>query len=85
MKTRALRILAVIVLGGLTALGAGNIPVNGFNALDSLLFGGSMVALLVATLLLAIYALKGTVTDDDFNTTMSTTVQQIQQKNDEES
>ena len=44
-----------------------------------------MVALLVATLLLAIYALKGTVTDDDFNTTMSTTVQQIQQKNDEES
>lgn len=83
MKKRALRIIAVIVLGGLTALGAGNIPVNGFDALDSLLFGGSMVALLVATLLLAIYALKGEISDVDFNQTMSTTVQQLQ-NNDEE-
>lgn len=83
MKKRALRIIAVIVLGGLTALGAGNIPVNGFDALDSLLFGGSMVALLVATLLLAIYALKGEISDLDFDNTMSTTVQQLQ-NNDEE-
>lgn len=83
MKTRVFRILAVIVLGGLTALGAGNIPVNGFDALDSLLFGGSMVALLVATLLLAIYALKGEVSDVDFNATMSTTVQQLQNKDEE--
>lgn len=83
MKQRTLRILAVVVLGGLAALGAGNIPFIQQDAIASFLFGASMVGLFVATGLLAIFALKGEVTNMDFDSTMTSTVQQIQNKQDE--
>lgn len=84
MKKRIFRIIAVVVLGGLAALGAGNIPVVGQDAVDSFQFGAIMVGLIVASALLAIYALKGEVSNLDFDNTMVTAVQQIQNKQGEE-
>lgn len=65
---------------GLSALGAGNIPINGINALDSFMFGASMIMLFVAIALFTIYAVKGELPDADFDSTINSAVQQIQAK-----
>lgn len=77
---RALRLLSLLMAAGLSALGAGNIPINGINALDSFLFGASMILLFVAIILFTIYALKGELPDRDFDATIESAVQQIQSK-----
>lgn len=83
MKNNTFRIIALVVLGGLSALGAGNVPFNEMDALDSFLFGASMIFLFTAIALLAIYVVKGNLPQADFDETMKTAVQQIQTSGEE--
>jgi hypothetical protein len=82
VNKRFLRLLSLLMAAGLSALGAGNIPINGINALDSFLFGASMILLFVAIILFTIYALKGELPDTDFDATIQSAVQQIQTNED---